>query len=1083
MDNKYIMYSLLVLLIFIVGLSAVSAGDINTTDATPTFENDNVDPIMSDTIDDDVMVGGNAQKDLTKNKIVDTKTESNNIETRLFVSGYYTSNDDGVNFDRNETRWGSEIYIKPKLYAYARYDTLELKDEDINVAFNGKTYITKYDKAVYLKLDKFGENTLSCYYKGNDIYAPSNTTIKFTVPKCYFSVMLDNDTYTAREGNINVTGRVNFYNSTEKLPEKINLTVVFNSNYNNYNGYGCPQISVTTDDYGRFSLLMPGDQTGYYIMNTVIKGTDYVYGNEYNPSIYIIEKNGLITTQGSFLDIQHKSGNTYAILVDLMDIYGHELNNKKIIINAEGKTYERYTGGNDYESYFNHTFKNYGKVDLSAYFAGDSKYAPCNFTYTNSLYNFYGETETKLTLESVNNIKLVPHPIEGALVTSDGNFLKVNYGENMTLTGKLTDNKGNPIKNAKIEYSYPSNIYTEPIIITTNDKGVYKFTIKQSYNYCDVGLRYAGSTTYRDSSEYLMFDIPDSKNLTDIYISKPLVTKVGDYVTLRANVTSWRTPYTYTPITININGKEYTNKTDGTGLLTYNYKTDTVGINNVTISYKGNSKFTAASSNMTFTVVKVDKTDTKITVNTIGDVQKDTYVTVTGRYTAATGINLTYTPIRIVVNGVTYTNKTNANGIYSYTFKASTIGTNNVTVSYAGNSRFNGDSASTTFNVLESRKTATKITVNSLGTVQKDSYVTVTGRYTAVTGINLTYTPIRININGVTYTNKTNGNGIYSYTFKASKIGVNNITVSYPGNSRFIGATASTTFNVTNKTATKITVNTIGDVQKDSYVTITGKYTAVTGINLTYTPIKILINGVTYTNKTNAYGIYSYRFKASTLGTNNVTTSYAGNSRFIGASASTTFKVVNKTATTITVNSLGTVGKDEYVTITGRYTASTGINLTYTPIKIVINGVTYTNKTNGNGIYSYTFKASTIGTNSVTVSYAGNSRFIGASASTTFNVVNKTSTKITVNNIGTVKANSYVTVTGKYTAATGINLTYTPIRININGVTYTNKTNAYGIYSYTFKPSNMGVNNITVSYPGNARFIGATAKTTLTVKQ
>ena len=480
--------------------------------------------------------------------------------------------------------------------------------------------------------------------------------------------------------------------------------------------------------------------------------------------------------------------------------------------------------------------------------------------------------------------------------------------------------------------------------------------------------------------------------------------------------------------------------------------------------------------------IGVEKTATKITVNSMGDVQKDNYVIITGKYTAVTGINLTYTPIKIVINGATYTNKTNGNGIYSYRFKASTPGTNNVTVSYAGNTRFKGDSAKTTFKVSESGKTATKITVNSIGDVQKDAYVTVTGRYTAVTGINLTYTPIKMVINGVTYTNKTNAYGIYSYTFKASTLGTNNVTVSYAGNSRFIGASASTNFNVVNKTGTKITVNTLGDIQKDSYVTVTGRYTAVTGINLTYTPIKIVINGATYTNKTNGNGIYSYTFKASTLSTNNVSVSYAGNARFIGASASTAFNVVNKTATIITVNSIGDVQKDAYVTVTGRYTASTGINLTYTPIKIVINGVTYTNKTNGNGIYSYTFKASTLGTNNVSVSYVGNARFIGASASTAFNVVNKTATKITVNSLGTVQKDSYVTVTGRYTAVTGINLTYTPIRITINGVTYTNKTDAYGIYSYTFKAATWGTNNVTVAYPGNARFIGATAKTTLTVK-
>ena len=481
--------------------------------------------------------------------------------------------------------------------------------------------------------------------------------------------------------------------------------------------------------------------------------------------------------------------------------------------------------------------------------------------------------------------------------------------------------------------------------------------------------------------------------------------------------------------------------------------------------------------------IGVEKTATKITVNSMGDVQKDNYVIITGKYTAVTGINLTYTPIKIVINGATYTNKTNGNGIYSYRFKASTPGTNNVTVSYAGNTRFKGDSAKTTFKVSESGKTATKITVNSIGDVQKDAYVTVTGRYTAVTGINLTYTPIKIVINGATYTNKTNGNGIYSYRFKASTPGTNNVTVSYAGNTRFKGDSAKTTFKVSEsgKTATKITVNSIGDVQKDAYVTVTGRYTASTGINLTYTPIKIVINGVTYTNKTNGNGIYSYTFKASTLGTNNVSVSYVGNARFIGASASTAFNVVNKTATKMTVNSLGTVQKDSYVTVTGRYTAVTGINLTYTPIRITINGVTYTNKTDAYGIYSYTFKAATWGTNNVTVAYPGNARFIGATAKTTLTVKGTATTRILLDPIQETEYSNIINIVGKCTDNEGNGLSNADISLSINGVKYNTTTDNYGDFNFYYQTKKVGVNDITVSYFGDVNHLGTTTLSQFTV--
>ena len=581
---------------------------------------------------------------------------------------------------------------------------------------------------------------------------------------------------------------------------------------------------------------------------------------------------------------------------------------------------------------------------------------------------------------------------------------------------------------------------------------------------------------YLPSNASISFNVSKRKTIINYNVSDLSLNKES---TLTGNLTD-KTNNTLGNVNvyITINREQYHVLTDKNGTYTLNYTPTTIGTNNITILYKGNKNYEA--SNLTTSFQVTNKTATTITINPIKAVPKDSTVIITGKYTDINGNNLRYTPILITINGVTYKNSTDVNGIYTYTYKATSSGTNNITVSYPGNGRYTGATAKATFQVTG--KTATKITVNSIGTVQKDSFVAITGKYTDINGNNLRYTPIIITINGHTYTNSTDANGVYKYNYKATTQGTNNITVSYQGNSRYEGATANVSFQVVGKTATKITVNSIGTVEKDSLVRVTGKYTDINGNNLRYTPIIITINGQTYTNKTDSNGIYTYVYKASSPGTNTITVSYPGNTRYTGATATTTFQVTGKTATILTVNSIGTVLKGTTVTITGKYTDINGNNLRYTPILITINGVTYKNSTDVNGIYRYVYKTTTSGTNNITVSYPGNSRYVGATAKATFQVTDKIATKITVNSKGTVQRGTTVTITGKYTDINGNNLRYTPIKITINGQTYTNSTDANGVYTYKYKVTNVGTNNITVSYPGNSKYAGATAKTTLQVK-
>ena len=116
------------------------------------------------------------------------------------------------------------------------------------------------------------------------------------------------------------------------------------------------------------------------------------------------------------------------------------------------------------------------------------------------------------------------------------------------------------------------------------------------------------------------------------------------------------------------------------------------------------------------------------------------------------------------------------------------------------------------------------------------------------------------------------------------------MTVSYAGNTKYKATSTKTTFNVTQKT-TKITINKIANTQYTNTAKITGTFQSTNGKPLPAT-LTITINGKKYTTKSDTNGTFIYNYKTNTVGTNNVTVSYAGNTKYKATTAKTTFTVV-----------------------------------------------------------------------------------------------------------------------------------------------------------------------------------------------
>ena len=498
----------------------------------------------------------------------------------------------------------------------------------------------------------------------------------------------------------------------------------------------------------------------------------------------------------------------------------------------------------------------------------------------------------------------------------------------------------------------------------------------------------------------------------------------------------------------------------------------------------GNSKYASTSAIKTFNVEGAYQT--KIVLNSIKDVNLGENAIISGYYYYDQNRPLRQTTMSILLNGVKYYAKTNDNGYFTYNIKTTKTGTNTLTVTYPGNTRFKEAITTTTFNVNNKGPQSTYITLNSIKEVNIGEITQINGYYYYDQGKPLRLTTMTLNINGAKYYAKTDNNGYFTYNYKTIKAGTNTITVSYPGNTNFKAANTTKTFNVetTGPQPTYITLNNIVEVNQGNTVNISGYYYYDQAKPLRLTTMTLNINGAKYYAKTDNNGYFTYNYKTIKAGTNTITVSYPGNTNFKAANTTKTFNVksTGPQPTFIKLNNINDVAYKDYVIISGHYYYGNNIPLKYTGMKININGEIVYAKTDDTGYFYYNYETEKIGKNTATISYSGNNKFLGASNTKTFNVkiIKPIDTYITTY-VDDVKVGEYTCIGGFYGYGNGNPLVQTTMTLNINGQKYYAKTDSDGYYSYNYKTSKIGKNTVTVSYPGNSNFKSASTTETFTV--
>ena len=565
------------------------------------------------------------------------------------------------------------------------------------------------------------------------------------------------------------------------------------------------------------------------------------------------------------------------------------------------------------------------------------------------------------------------------IYTTKGTVLTINelnpvYNTLTKITGTLTDENGNKLNDQRVKLIIDGNTIE---LVTVDGLFEYECTFK-NVGQQNITAVYDGTDKYKQTENNIIFEV--SKQDVTVTVDEISEVNAGTNVTIKGTfMDSNQKAITNSNVRLYVNSVKYFARTDKNGVYVLSVLVTKVGVNNLTYGYTGNAKYSEYENTTTF---NVGKQDVIVTVDEISEVNAGHNVTIKGKFTDNLQKAITNSNVRLYVNGVKYFARTDKNGVYVLSVLVTKVGVNNLTYGYAGSAKYNEFSFDMTFNV---GKQDVIVTVDEISEVNAGNNVTISGHFTDNLGKALSNSNVRLYVNGVKYFARTDKNGVYTLSVLVTKVGVNNLTAGYAGNTKYNEYNINTTFNV-GKQDVIVTYDTITEVKVGTNVTITGKFTDNLGKAITNSNVRLFVNGVKYLAKTDKTGQYTLSVLVTKVGENNLTVGYGGNAKYNEYNINTTFNV-GKQDVIVTHNKINDVKVGQNITVTGKFTDNLGKAITNSNVKIIINGVKYLARTDKTGTYTLTYQTKTTGTNNITVGYGGNAKYNAYETSTTFQVL------------------------------------------------------------------------------------------------
>ena len=230
-------------------------------------------------------------------------------------------------------------------------------------------------------------------------------------------------------------------------------------------------------------------------------------------------------------------------------------------------------------------------------------------------------------------------------------------------------------------------------------------------------------------------------------------------------------------VNVNLNGDTTIVKSNSKGQAVISTASLSYGSYKATISYPGNSKYNSASKSLKFTITKAD-----MIISPVYDASnKEIVVTLTNN---VTGKIIANANVKVLLNGVTSTIKSNGKGQAVISTSDLSYGIYKAVISYAGNAKYNSASTSIKF-------TAAKADMIISAVYDADNNNVVATLTSNATGKIIQNAAVNVNINGKTSSVKSNGNGQVKVSAADFPVGVNTVTISYDGSNEYYPASAT----------------------------------------------------------------------------------------------------------------------------------------------------------------------------------------------------------------------------------------------------------------------------------------------------
>lgn len=426
------------------------------------------------------------------------------------------------------------------------------------------------------------------------------------------------------------------------------------------------------------------------------------------------------------------------------------------------------------------------------------------------------------------------------------------------------------------------------------------------------------------------------------------------------------------------------------------------------------------------------------------------------------GMFLSNRNVNVMVNGKSYTKKTNSKGSISFdvNFKPGTY----KIVSF---------DPVTGYNLTTTLKVLSTISSSSISTVEGDSKK-FTAKFYKSNGKALAKQQIKFKIKGKTYKVKTDKNGKASFSLKNLKKGSYNI-VCYNKDG------LSKTYKIKvfkRKASTKLTTYDYQFFMNETKAIKIKFTTALGDKSCSGKLIKITINKKTYSRKTDTNGLITFKLPSLKKGLYTVEYKYAGSKFFKAASSKKLLTLLDTKNTKLSIKGTSAFGYGAGTLLKVAYTAG-GVPLAKKAVTLNINGKTYFKTTDNKGLVSVPINLK-IGDYVVACSAENQSKLYGTSDSFDINVFKRNASKV-IWKCGSSFKDNVQNFKVLVTDLNGKPVSGGTITLTIDGEDYTSTVASNGYAKFKTEVA-IGKYKVSVKFNGNNYYLSSNTHKTVNVK-